>query len=320
MLPAAFPDRVCRRRRAGEDDAVMVGGRGAKLARESGVKDATLFLALVVDGGDARASKVRVAEAIDENLLRAVLPTHVVTADAARYDDERNSMIGVRRTTYLDLVLDERVGVAVPLDVQSAGLAAALAERFSSWFRLDDDATALRQRIRFAQKRMPELPWPALGDDDIALWLPELCMGKRTLDDVKKLNWSSAILERMPWELKRVLDEEVPARLEVPSGSFIAVDYTSALDDGGAPTLAVRLQELFGLEETPTVARGRVPVVLQLLSPGYKPVQVTRDLRSFWRGAYVEVKKELRARYPKHSWPDDPLTAPPTARARRRPT
>jgi ATP-dependent helicase HrpB len=167
---------------------------------------------------------------------------------------------------------------------------------------------------------MPELPWPALGDDDIALWLPELCMGKRTLDDVKKLNWSSAILERMPWELKRVLDEEVPARLEVPSGSFIAVDYTSALDDGGAPTLAVRLQELFGLEETPTVARGRVPVVLQLLSPGYKPVQVTRDLRSFWRGAYVEVKKELRARYPKHSWPDDPLTAPPTARARRRPT
>jgi ATP-dependent helicase HrpB len=117
------------------------------------------------------------------------------------------------------------------------------------------------------------------------------------------------------WQHKALLDDEVPARLTVPTGNALKVDYAPALD-GGSPALAVRLQECFGWLDTPRVAKGRVPVVLQLLSPGYKPVQVTTDLRSFWQRGYVDVKKELKARYPKHSWPDDPLAAAPVAKGR----
>ena len=142
--------------------------------------------------------------------------------------------------------------------------------------------------------------------------------GKRKLDDVAGLDWRAVLEGSMSWEQKTLLDDEVPARIEVPTGNRIAIDYAVAVDDASLPVLAVRLQELFGLLDTPRIARGRVSVVLHLLSPGYKPVQVTRDLRSFWSVGYVDVKKELKARYPKHSWPDDPLSATPVAKGRPR--
>jgi ATP-dependent helicase HrpB len=125
---------------------------------------------------------------------------------------------------------------------------------------------------------------------------------------------AEALLDRLPWDLRATLDAWAPTHIEVPSGSRIAVDY----GEPGTPVLAVRLQELFGLTETPTVGRGRVPITLHLLSPAGRPVQVTRDLAGFWRTAYFEVRKELKGRYPKHHWPDDPLQAPPTRHAKGR--
>lgn len=186
-----------------------------------------------------------------------------------------------------------------------------------------DEALALRSRVRFALRVMPDERWPSVDDDALKAHLPDLCRGlvgrsKRKLDDVAALDWRAVIEGLLSWEQKQLLDDEVPARIEVPTGNRIAIDYSAAVDDGSLPVLAVRLQELFGLTDTPRVARGRVSVVLHLLSPGYKPVQVTRDLRSFWSVGYVDVKKELKARYPKHSWPDDPLTAPPVAKGRPR--
>jgi ATP-dependent helicase HrpB len=321
-LLAGFPDRLCRRRRAGEPEALMIGGRGVTLGRESGVKDAELFLALALEGsgGSARggAARVRIAEAVTLDDVRAAMPRLVVTQDEAVFDEARGALTGRRRTRVADLVVDERTGIPVSAEAAADALARVIGEDLARHLRLDENATRARERLLFAARALPEEEWPAADDDALRGLLPEVCAGKRAIADVQDADWVGALLNRLSWPQRKLLDEEVPPRLEVPSGSMIAVDYGPALHDGGAPVLAVRLQELFGLTETPTVAKGRVPVVLHLLSPGYKPVQVTRDLASFWKTTYPEVKKELRARYPRHSWPDDPLTAPPTSRALRR--
>jgi ATP-dependent helicase HrpB len=323
-----FPDRLCRRRRSGEPEALMAGGRGVILGRESGVKDAELFLALALEGagaprgggGRSGAARVRIAEAVTLEQLTIAMPHLVRTEDEALFDEERGLLLGVRRTRVADLVVAEKDGIAVSAEAAAAALARAIGADLPRHLRLEGEALRARERLLFAARALAEEPWPAVDDEALAALLPEVCAGKRTIAEVRDADWAGVLLTRLTWPQRKLLDEEVPARLEVPSGSMIAVDYGPALLEGGAPVLAVRLQELFGLLETPRVARGRVPVVLHLLSPGHKPVQVTRDLASFWRTTYADVKKELRARYPKHSWPDDPLTAQPTARAvRRRP-
>ncbi len=317
-LLAGFPDRVCRRRRAGEKEAVMVGGRGVTLERGrggggSGV-DSELFLALSLEGRGAAAT-VTVAEAIDENLLDGV----VVSTEAV-LDEERGAFVGVRRRRFFDLIIDERSGVAVSDDDIARGLAAAFAERFDKVFRPDESASRLIERVRFARQALPDEDWPAVDDDALKSLLPDLCAdlvrrGRRKLDDVAGADWAKAVGSLLDWHQGQRLDAEVPAKLTVPTGNSLRVDYGPALQ-GGQPVLAVRLQECFGWLETPRVAKGRVPIVLHLLSPGYKPVQVTTDLCSFWKTGYAEVRAELRARYPKHSWPDDPLTAAPVAKGR----
>lgn len=315
---AGFPDRVCRRRRAGEPEAAMVGGSGVRQLAESGV-DAPLFLALSLEGKGAAAG-VRVAEAVDEALLRQVFPAQVHTQNEAVLDEERGAFVGVRRTRFADVILEEKSGVAVDDDALARGLAAAFAERFERLFSPADDAIALRHRLRFAQQALPDEDWPSVDDDALKKVLPELCAtlvgkGRRKLDDVKNLDWRQVIEGLLTWQQKQRLDEVAPARLTVPTGNALKVDYEPALS-GAAPVLAVRLQECFGWLDTPRVADGRIAVVLHLLSPGYKPVQVTTDLRSFWQRGYLEVKKELKVRYPKHSWPDDPLSAAPVAKGR----
>ncbi|MBI1949128.1 MAG: ATP-dependent helicase HrpB [Deltaproteobacteria bacterium] len=316
-LVAAYPDRVCKRRRAGEPEAAMVGGRGVRLSKESGVKDAELFLALALEGGDRTAARVRVAEAIALEDVRATLPHLVTTADEAVFDEGRGALAGVRRTRVADLIVEEKSGLPVAPEAAAAALAEAFVADFARRFRPDDETARTLARLRFAALALPEVQWPPVDEAGLKALVPDLCVGKRTLDAVAAADWKGALLGRLSWADRKLLDHEVPPRLEVPTGNHLTVDYQPALE-GGAPVLAVRLQELFGLTETPKVAKGRVAVVLHLLSPGYKPVQVTSDLASFWRVGYPEVRGELRARYPKHSWPDDPLTAAPTARGRPR--
>jgi ATP-dependent helicase HrpB len=319
-LLAGFPDRVCRRRRPGEPEALMVSGRGVRLGADSGVLHADLFLALSLEGSGAAAT-VRIAEGIDGALLSQAFPRAISEHNEAVFDEERQAFAGVRRTRFFDLVLVEKPGVAVDDEDLAVGLAEHCARQFARVFRPDDDAVRLRERILFAAQTLPETPWPDVSEEALVALLPELCQtlvsrGQRRIDDVVGLDWRAVFEEMLSWEQRQILDREVPAKMTVPSGSKLAVDYGPALRDQGAPVLAVRLQECFGWTQTPTVARSRVPVVLHLLSPGYKPVQVTRDLRSFWNTGYPEVKKELRARYPKHAWPEDPLAAPPVAKGR----
>jgi ATP-dependent helicase HrpB len=160
--------------------------------------------------------------------------------------------------------------------------------------------------------------WPDVSDthlaDELEDWLLPHLYGLRNGEDLKRLHVADLLEALLPWSKRRELEELVPTHIVVPSGSRIPIDY----GDPGAPVLAVRLQEMFGLSETPAIGRGRVPLTVHLLSPAHRPVQVTRDLASFWREAYFEVKKDLKGRYPKHYWPDDPTAAIPTNRTRPR--
>ncbi len=160
--------------------------------------------------------------------------------------------------------------------------------------------------------------WPDVSDETLTAalrkWLSPYIGGMRSRNDLGRLKMTDIMESQLSWQERQQLDEEVPTHLTVPSGSRIPVDYS----DPAAPFLAVRLQELFGLQQTPLIAGGKLPVTIHLLSPAQRPVQVTKDLASFWKNTYFEVKKDLKGRYPKHYWPDNPLEAAPTNRAKPR--
>jgi len=173
-----------------------------------------------------------------------------------------------------------------------------------------------RDRVMFL-RRAEGQEWPDLSDAALAGasdWLIALVAGKRALADVTSQHLGEALASLLPWDLRRRLEIEAPTHFVAPSGSSVPIDY----DAEAGPKLAIRVQELFGLDRHPTVAAGRTPLVVELLSPAHRPVQVTRDLPGFWRGSYAAVKAEMKGRYPRHPWPDDPLAAPPTRRAKPR--
>jgi len=173
----------------------------------------------------------------------------------------------------------------------------------------------LQARLQFMHVHRPE-EWPDVSDAALtatmADWLAPHLYGSRSRSDLQKLQVASLLEGLLPWAQRQQLDDDAPSHLTVPSGSRIAIDYTNPEQ----PVLAVRLQEMFGLRDTPRIAGGRVPLTLHLLSPAHRPVQVTQDLENFWRNTYFEVKKDLKGRYPKHYWPDDPTEATATRRVR----
>ena len=322
-LLAGWPDRVCRRRRSGEKEAVMVGGRGVALSPDSGVRDAPFFVALEVEAGrrgERSTSQVRQASAIDIKWLEEEAPHLIETREVGIFDAVRQMVVGVRRRCYLDLVLEEHTGVSLAPEVAGEILAREAALAFESVFQPDEMGRQMRARLTLAGQLWPDEEWPRVDVPGLKLWLGEITPGLRSFDDLRRLNWGEALRARLSWELAQKLDRELPPRLEVPSGSLINLDYEPALESGGAVVLPVRLQEVFGLAQSPRLAGGKLPLVLHLLSPALRPVQVTRDLASFWNTTYAEVRRELRLRYPKHAWPDDPWNAPPQARPLRRPS
>lgn len=304
---AAFPDRVALRRTMSRDRGIMVGGRGVKLGFESAVTEAVLFVCVNVDAGRTEAF-VRQASAIERDWLD---PALVTTREEVTFDERSGRVTAYRRTNWDDLLLDE-----VPLshisDEQIAeALAAAAGENFDKVFPKDGDVRSYVERVRSLREWMPELELPPLDEAQLKTLLPGLCQGRRTFDDIRKGPWLAWIKGLFSPAQLQAIDREAPEKLAVPSGSRIAIDYKS----GKRPVLAVRIQELFGLADTPRIAGGRVPLLLHLLAPNLRPQQVTDDLKSFWNKTYQQVRKDLRARYPKHAWPEDPWNAP----AQRRP-
>jgi len=301
-LFAAYADRLCRRREPGSPRAVMVGGRGVRLDEESAVRRAELFVAIDLDGGGDEA-RVRRASAVEREWLDAA---QLATQDEVRFDREREAVVARRVTRLRDLVLDEKP-LAVELgDASAAALAAAAGDDVGRALGLARDEVAgfVRRATRLAEW-MPDLALPRLDDAFWRAWLPELCSGAKSFADLQRLPLVELLRAKLGVPLARAIDLHAPERLVVPSGSAIALDYPPV----GPPVLAARMQELFGWADTPRIAGGRVAVVLHLLAPNYRPEQITQDLASFWNSVYPRIRGELRARYPRHSWPDDPWTA-----------
>lgn len=314
VIAAAFLDRLCRRREAGSDRAVMVGGRGVRLGRESVVRDAELFVAVTVDagrGGERAEGLVRAASTV----AREWLPVDLVRASRELVWDGEGERVSARAVVrFEDLLLEEKEIPIHDLEAAAVLLAARAAADPERALALDrPEPSSLRQRWAFLAHVRPELEIPGFEPRILEL-IPGLAAGKRSYAELRALAWEEIALGSLDRRQRAALASDAPERLEVPSGSRIRVDYSVP----ERPVLAVRLQELFGLAETPRLAGGRVPLLLHLLAPSGRPQQVTQDLASFWANIYPEVRKELSGRYPKHSWPEDPLRAPPQRRPGRR--
>lgn len=310
-LLAAFPDRVCRRRERGGTKGVMVGGRGVRLAPSSGVIEPELFLAVQVDAGGTE-TLVRIASGIERDWLsKEAIQTEVV----CEFDESSERVTACRRTLYRDLILDETT-VGIPPDTEISTILTNAARKRPEKVLPPTDSAAGQWLIRVAclNQWLPDVGLPTFETDDLLEMIAWFTRRARSFDDLRRADWLAAVQSRCSYEQLQLIEREAPDKLLVPSGSHIALEYTL----GQPPILAVRVQELFGLADTPRIARGRVKVLLHLLAPNYRPQQVTDDLASFWVNTYPLVRKELRARYPKHSWPDDPLTAEAIRGAKRR--
>jgi ATP-dependent helicase HrpB len=304
-LLAAYPDRVAKRREPGGRRVVLAGGRGAKLAEMSSVHGGDLLLAVELDGGAAgerSEALIRQASSIEAEWLEGK-----ETRTEAFFDPVRERVVGLRRTYYRDLAIAESEVDPGPREAEKKLAEAAAGALDRALPLADPEVESWLARVRSLAGWMPELGLPSFGEGELKELLPELAAGRRSFAELKKAPLLATLENQLPWKLRQELERLAPARLEVPSGSAIRLAY----EPGKSPILAARIQELFGWAETPRIAAGRVPVLLHLLAPNYRPQQVTQDLASFWKNTYPEVRKELAHRYPKHSWPLDPWTATP---------
>jgi ATP-dependent helicase HrpB len=320
----AYPDRVCRRRANDPAAGVMVGGGGVRLAPESIVRQHEFFIALDArqdQRSNSREAIVQIASGIEVQWLEEMFPQEIRRERNAIYDEQRGRVVAHGTISYRDLVLREDKDA--PVDAKSAE--GALAEyvtpdRARELLRSDERAGRWLARLEFLRRVMPDRGFPAIGGDEVREAAKRASIGKRSLDQLRPA--LIAELEGLlVYPLDRLLETEAPDSIEVPTGNRIKLEYplqSDTRDEIAPPVLAVRLQEMFGMTETPRVAGGRVAVRLHLLGPNYRPVQITDDLKSFWSTTYFQVRKDLRVRYPKHAWPNDPLAARPEAKGSRR--
>ena len=307
----AYPDRVARRREPGRTRGVMVGGRGVLLAEESAVLDAELFVCVDVDAGRSgplSEALVRKASAVEPEWLPA---ERLSTAIDLEFDERRDRVAAWKRTRYEDLIIDEAEIPPPDAAATEEILVRAAADGLERALALSDPKVAsFLSRIRSLADWMPELGLPRFTADELRALLPALAAGRKSFAELRRAPLLEALQGTLSYAQLEAVRREAPERLEVPSGSRIKLAY----EPGRPPVLAARIQELFGLAETPRVAAGRVAVLLHLLAPNGRPQQVTHDLRSFWENTYPQVRKELQGRYPKHAWPADPWNARPERR------
>ncbi|MEV6228931.1 ATP-dependent helicase HrpB [Saccharopolyspora shandongensis] len=315
VVALAQPERLARRRGSGSAVYLMASGTAVELPGNSRLRESEWLAVAVADRAPGSASGVvRLAAPADEALARSAAPALVTTSDEIGWEDGDVRAVRVERLGAITL---SRRQIRDPdaAEVREALLAGLRAEGLEllSW---NDDARRLRQRLGFLHTALGD-PWPATDDGTLLSivdqWLePELSAARRRAD--LRIPAGAALRRLIPWSAAGRLDELAPDRIEVPTGSRIKVDYQH-----DRPALPVKLQEVFGWQDVPRIADGRVPVVLHLLSPAGRPAAVTADLDSFWRNGYRQVRAELRGRYPKHPWPEDPATATPTRRTRHSP-
>jgi ATP-dependent helicase HrpB len=314
-LVAAFPERVTARRGDKSHRGVMASGQGVKVFDASRPLPSALCVSLLLDAGkrgERAEAIVRVLMPIEESWLPAEQCT---TQVELFFDAKRARVMAMERTRFLGLLLREAVA-SIPDDADpTAWLVEAATEQLDTALSLQKPALATWLcRVRLLAEACPEQELPTFEREELIALLPMLCHGKRSFDELRNMPLLDMLKGTLSYQQLQWIDKHAPERFEVPSGSRIAIKY----EEGKPQGLPVRIQEMFGCLDTPVLAEGRVPVLLHLLAPNMRPQQMTQDLRSFWQRTYPEVRKELRQRYPKHAWPEDPMTASPERRPQRK--
>ncbi|WP_354051135.1 ATP-dependent helicase HrpB [Bradyrhizobium sp. LB12.1] len=316
MLAYAFPDRVARNR--GNGSFVLANGRGAAVDQTSSLARAP-YIAIGEMTGTAASGRILLAAQITQDEIEQHFAEHIEPVDEISFDRGAMALRARRKRALHAITLSEATLAVSPSEdtarIFADGLIAVGLDRLP-WSKA---AKQWRDRVMFLRKAEGG-SWPDLSDEGLIArrddWLVPALYDKIALKDISTGDLSDALMALLPWETRARLDREAPTHFEAPTGSVLAIDYEA--EQG--PTIAVRLQELFGLNTHPSVAAGKVPLVLELLSPAQRPVQVTRDLPGFWRGSYSAVRSDLRGRYPRHPWPEDPANALPTRRVKPRGT
>jgi ATP-dependent helicase HrpB len=316
MLAFAFPDRVAKNR--GNGSFVLANGRGAAVEQTSALARAP-YIAVAELTGTAASGRILLAAPIAQAEIESHFADHIDIADDISFDVSALALRARRKRTLYAITLSESpLALSPSADtaiIFADGLVAAGLDKLP-WSK---SSKQWRDRVMFLRKAEGD-SWPDLSDEALVArreqWLVPALYDKTALKELSANDLFDALSTLLPWDLRARLDREAPTHFEAPTGTMLAIDYEA--EQG--PTIAVRLQELFGLTTHPSIARGAVPLVLELLSPAHRPVQVTRDLPGFWRGSYAAVRSDLRGRYPRHPWPEDPANAPPTRRVKPRGT
>jgi ATP-dependent helicase HrpB len=315
LLAFAYPDRVAQRLAGSDGRYRLANGRGASFQGQQGLSQEEYLVVAQLDGAGDWARILAAAPVRLQDLERDCAE-QICSVDLLEWDDRSESVRARRQRRWGQLILEDRaahgpdqaqVTAALLVGLRRAGLAAL------PWTK---EQQQWRARIAFLHRL--DSAWPDLSDEaltkSLEQWLGPFVTGLTSLAQLCRMDLQAPLDSLLTWQQRQELPRLAPTHITVPSGSHVRLDY----EQGDSPVLAVRLQEMFGCQETPRIAGGTVPVMVHLLSPAGRPVQVTKDLASFWRSAYQEVKKELRGRYPRHHWPDDPLSAQPTNRTKRR--
>jgi ATP-dependent helicase HrpB len=312
VLAFAYPDRIGRRRAGADGRFTLANGRGAHFADPQGLAKQEFLVAVDLDDRE-RDARILLAAPLTRADIEEHMSERLRRRESVEWSSREQAVIA-RRTVELDaIVLEEKPLPEIPIEAARTAMLVGVRELGIDALPWSRETRDLQARIEFVRKLCdpPDASWPAVSDADLAesveTWLTPWLDGITRKEHLARIPLMDVLRSLLTWEQQRELDSLAPTHLQVPSGSQIRIDYL----DPSAPAVSVRLQEVFGLDATPRIGGSRTPVTFKLLSPAQRPVQVTRDLASFWRGSYADVRKDMRGRYPKHYWPENPLEARP---------
>ena len=318
LLALAYPDRIARRQPGEEARYLLVNGRGARFTRPDSLAAEPFLVIADLDGGSQWAG-INLAAPLAAEDIESLYRHQLVEEQSVAWDEQLGAVRATCRLRLGSVILTES-SLSHP-DQQSivSAVVQGIRQAWIEVFSLPHELQQWRARVRWITRTEgPQSDWPDLSDEallaTVETWLGPYLTGITTLDRVKRLDLTVPLHALLSYEQQRRLDRLAPTHLTVPSGSRVRIEY----EQSDVPILAVRLQEMFGCKDTPRIADGKIPVMLHLLSPAKRPVQVTQDLAGFWKRAYYDVRKELRGRYPKHPWPEDPIGAAPTSKTKQR--
>jgi len=318
LLAFAYPDRIARKRAGADNRFVLANGRGAQFAQPQSLSQREFIVAIDADDRD-RDARITLAAPLTREDLEEYFSSHLRSTDEVHWDDREQAVVARRVTRLFELEIAERPLREIQGDAAAAAMLEGIQRLGLTALPWNEESRDLQARMEFVRAHAPPavtLNWPAVDDRILGAtlegWLVPWLEGVTRAQHLSRLSMTRILKGLLTHEQQLRLEDLAPTHFLAPTGSRIRIDYRDEL----APVVAVRLQEVFGVLTSPRLAAGRVPVTFKLLSPAQRPVQITRDLATFWQGSYADVRKELRGRYPRHYWPEDPAIAEPTRRAK----